>query len=366
MQALGRLGPTSRSRLADEIGLDRSTLTHITGGLLEAGLIEVSRHAPASTRGGRRAELLKLDQSRYVVAGCDVRAGGARWVAVTLDGTVVSNGVIGPSIPSGSLAARSNWLSGIFEDLREALIRGFSPETGGKAQRQIIGFGIAVPGLFAKSQTVLLESHELGLRNIDLQEAWGEQDQPSLFANDASCYAWREVVRESRDSDGVYAYTKFHRDGERFLPSGLGVGVTVISDRRVRRGAHGSAGELRGYKWNEAAENQLGVAIEAIREHDGRRAALKAAATELVRNLAVVASVIDPGRMVIAGDLCTEKGILEEALEESGRGLPIELSAPEPLEIAEGAARMVTEQLFSESSADPRLSFPFLIQVANQ
>lgn len=359
MQAVRRGGTPSRGELAAATGLDRSTLTHITGALLDAGLIEVSERAPASSRGGRRAELLRLSRLRYAVAGCDIRSGGARWVLMSLDGTPIDHGTVGPSMPTASLSARSAWLEGVMDDVRSAIAES---ATHHQPAPFVVGTGMALPALVDRTQQTLVESFELGLARVDLHAAWRSSDHPVLFDNDASCYTWREIATQGPSTDGIYAYTKFHRDGPRFTDTGLGVGVMLVTDGRIRRGAHGSAGELRGYAW-APGRNQLGVAMEELRQDQGEEAAVMAASRELVRNLTVLASVLDPSRVIIAGDLCSHEAALTAALTSDGDQLRnlVELRPPSPLELAEGAAWMVAEQLFAEVSPDPRLSFSALL-----
>ncbi len=350
MRALISLGTASRSELATHVGLDRSTMTHITSTLLAAGLIEPVAEAPAGTRGGRRAELLSVERSRYAILSADVQSRNPRWLLTDLRGEPLLDGLLGPSMPAAGGAVRRAWVEGVFDDLSH-MVRS-RPEG-----RQVLGLGTALPGLFDRSHSRLVESFELGLRDIDLQALWDCTEPPLFAANDATCYAWREIAARRDElsrgmttaADGVYVYTKFHTDGERFLATGMGVGVTVVADGRIVRGHRGAAGELRGYRYTRHGANQLGVELERIRRQEGREAAITTAAEELIRNLVVIASVLDPPRIVVSGDL----GISAEKLRELATEITpagqseIEYRAPEALAVAQGAAQMVVDSLFS-------------------
>ena len=361
MRALVSLGVASRSALATHVGLDRSTMTHVTSALLEAGLIEPIAQAPSGRQGGRRAELLAVERSRFAVVGADVQPAGIRWVLCDLRGNVQRSGSLGPSMPSAAGTVRRAWIQGLLEDLK-AEIRTAT------ANRKVLGVGLALPGLFDQSERRLVESVELGLTNVDLAELWHSlwhsawhTDTPSLRPdNDATCYAWREIATHRRalsagdatSADGVYVYTKLHRDGRRFLPAGVRVGVTVVAAGRIVSGARGAAGRLRGYRWSREDGSQLGIDLERIRVERGEQEALTAAATELVRNLVVVASVLDPMRIVIAGDLAAFGRQIQEIVGKLvPRELaPVEIREPEPLAVAHGAAQMVLEGLFSNGA----------------
>lgn len=69
----------SRADLARELGLSRSTVSEIVGGLLETGLIAEVGAGPS--RGGRRPTLLEFQDEAYVILGVDM---GASHVAVAL------------------------------------------------------------------------------------------------------------------------------------------------------------------------------------------------------------------------------------------------------------------------------------------
>lgn len=350
MRALISLGTASRSELAAHVGLDRSTMTHITSSLLAAGLIEPVAEAPAGTRGGRRAELLSVERSQFAILSADVQSRNPRWLLTNLRGEPLLDGLLGPSMPAAGGAVRRAWVEGVFDDLKH-MVR-LLP--GG---RRVLGLGAALPGLFDRSHIRLVESFELGLRDVDLQTLWNCTEPPLFAANDATCYAWREIASrrdelsrgDTTAADGVYVYTKFHTDGERYLATGMGVGVTVVADGRIVRGHRGAAGELRGYRHTKHDTNQLGIDLERIRRQEGHEAAITAAATELVRNLAVIASVLDPPRIVVSGDLGTYGEKLRNlAMELAPSGqTEIEYRSPESLAIAQGAAQMVVESLFS-------------------
>ena len=373
---LRSMGTASRSDLADSIGVDRSTMTHLVSALLDAGLVEPVAQAPSGSRGGRRAELLSIDRSRFAVGGCDIRSTGARWLLADLHGRRLASGAIGPSLPAASAAVRRAWLEAILDDLRAAILDAAGVRSG-HPSRTVLGVGAALPGLFDVERTVLLNSFELGLTDAPVRDLWGAAGPPLLLSNDATSYAWHEIEMcraesgasatgagpagdASADADGLYAYTKLHRDGAKLKPTGLGVGVMVVEGGRILRGARGARGELRGYRWTASSADQLGRDLERIRALSGERAAARAAAAELVRNLLVVASVLDPARIVIAGDLGAYACDVErEVCRLTGRhGCPVIVRPPDDDAVSKGAANMVLSGLFSadRTAADVSLA----------
>ncbi len=345
---LRSMGTASRADLAGAVGLDRSTMTHIASSLLESSLVESVTRSPSGSRGGRRAELLSVDRSTYAVAGCDITSTGARWVVTDLHGVTIAQGSVGPSLPAAHDTVRVHWFGSLLDDCALAI----TTET---PDRRIVGAGIALPGLFDRARRRIVESFELGLRDVELPAIWLAPDLRPDYANDATCYAWhaiatgrRSIDMEDRDiADGLYVFTKLHRDGDRFRPTGMGVGLVCVVGGSIVRGANGGAGELRGYRWRPGSADQIGVDMERLRESDGEESALVAAAEELGRNLSVIASALDPGRIVVAGDLF-DTDAPAAALVRTLRSIErVQVAPADATAVAAGAAEMAIDRLLT-------------------
>ena len=359
---LRSMGTASRADLAGAVGLDRSTMTHIASSLLGSSLVESVTRSPSGSRGGRRAELLSVDRSTYAVAGCDITSTGARWVVTDLHGVTIAQGSVGPSLPAAHDTVRVHWFGSLLDDCALAI----TTET---PDRRIVGAGIALPGLFDRARRRIVESFELGLRDVELPAIWLAPDLRPDYANDATCYAWHAIASErtrsrtatdatngpmndsadgSRDAaDGLYAFTKLHRDGDRFRPTGMGVGLVCVVGGSIVRGANGGAGELRGYRWRPGSADQIGVDMERLRESDGEESALVAAAEELGRNLSVIASALDPGRIVVAGDLF-DTDAPAAALVRTLRSIErVQVAPADATAVAAGAAEMAIDRLLT-------------------
>ena len=146
----------------------------------------------------------------------------------------------------------------------------------------------------------------------------------------------------------------------------LGPGVYIVMNGRVYYGTSHAAGELRGYRWTSRDADQLGVPVD--------RATFEEITRELLRNLGVIASALDPGRIVLGGDLAGRGDLvaseLSGALRDTSlaplhaRGV-LRTAGADEYPVSRGAARMVLQELFSlpavESGADRRLSWPAIL-----
>jgi hypothetical protein len=82
-------GPRSRARMADALGLSRTSMTAIASQLLTAGVVVEQGRSRSGRRGGRPGELLAIHPDAAVAVGLDAHDDGAWIVARFLDGRVV-------------------------------------------------------------------------------------------------------------------------------------------------------------------------------------------------------------------------------------------------------------------------------------
>ncbi len=364
---LRRAPGASRSELADRLALDRSTISNITGELIDAGLIEElaagrrmpSENDPPAARAGRRAVGLRVTDERLCALGIEIDAEGYR--AVVRDN-------------SGSIryreAGRCDFVTNPAAEIAATV--GSVATRAGNHGVQVIGAGCAIPGYISPADARIVHSRELGVVDTQLhgracvgsgrrdhREASGEvaaerrrptgYDIPIVYDNDANCCAWGELhagrMNEYED-DLLFVLAKVGAEH-------LGIGLGLAADGTVRSGATHSAGELYSSGWRGDERTQLSIAahdLSGIRENaDVRRAFL----IELLSNLIPVLSVVDPASVVFGGVL---RDYYEEVMGvvasefSSGYLARVVLRMRQSLlaedEMAAGAAALVLEHLF--------------------
>ncbi|WP_319518523.1 ROK family transcriptional regulator [uncultured Martelella sp.] len=203
-------------------GIDRSTVSAITGYFDSLGLLE--RHQPEEqpVRRGRPMEALTLRAEAGLLIGVHILPEKVRFVASGLDGVPKSTRNVLP--------------------LREAADFGESVEAGletflqtiGRKRDEVSAIGVTVPGLVANDGR-LAESSNMRWRDLDLQGALVEQFGPNVWLNNdsrAAGIAEKMFGRCAEANDFV------------FVDSASGVGGSLFLDGAPYAGAGGFAGEL--------------------------------------------------------------------------------------------------------------------------
>lgn len=305
---------TTRADLVRALGLAASTVSARVQELVDGGLL--TEHGEGVSRGGRRPRLLRVPDNGVVVLAATLGSRHMRTGAVGLTGSAFDVDEIGFDLtvgPDPAVDALVERLAALGERQRAA-------------GRTVRGAGIAFPGPVDPDWgRVIAPSRMPGWHLYDLRDRLARRlGMPVLVDNDADAMA----VGEHRAA----------HPGLRHLvvvKAGRGIGSGVISNGRLYRGAHGSAGDISHVRVDAAAGRPCacgnigcletvasGAAIAAaLREHgievDGTSDILRLVqngephATTLVRQagrhigavLSVVVNFFNPEAVVLGGAL---------------------------------------------------------------
>ncbi|TKG70517.1 ROK family protein [Prauserella endophytica] len=223
-----RLGPVSRARLAQESGLTKSTVTQLTGELLDGGLL---REIGTGRSGGpgRPANLLVLNSLGPAGIGLQIEADHVAGCLLDLTGRVRDRAL-----------RRADDLRG--DPLRavkaaEPVLRRLL-NTANSTDNVVAGVAVGLPGRIRDATVVRAESLGWTETNLpwllgDRLTALGAGGIPVTVAGSHQLAARAERWFDGEDGD-VLVYV----GGE----DGLGAGVLVGGE--VHAGARGAAGEL--------------------------------------------------------------------------------------------------------------------------
>ncbi|MEV0601750.1 ROK family transcriptional regulator [Streptomyces sp. NPDC050315] len=222
LQLLEADGPLTAYQLRERTGLSRPTVADLVDRLRAAGLIAVVGEAGADRR-GPNARLYGIVADRAHLAGIDVRTHGVTVAVADLLGAVRAQ----ESVPVAEGAAPEDAVAGAYAALDRALARagGVRPHT----------VAVGAPGLVDPATGRLTGTGTLpswhGALVAGLRDRLGA---PLLLENEVNLAA----IAECRDGAA--------RDRDTFvlLWLGHGVGAAVFLDGRLRRGASGGTGEI--------------------------------------------------------------------------------------------------------------------------
>lgn len=213
--------PVTRPVLSDALGLSLPTVSVAVRELLEAEVFVEDGYLKSS--GGRRARVLTLNPDFLHSLGLSVSMSGVRGVIADLSGGVVAEGY-------------SEWgVAPTREIVLETLFR-VATELIESAPRAPAGIGIGISGLVRRADGVSIRfPHIEDWRDVPVASLVEERFRLETFLdNDVNA----STLAELRFGAG--------RGLENFLYAfiGRGIGLGIVVNGRLYRGASGNAGEL--------------------------------------------------------------------------------------------------------------------------
>ncbi|MCJ1680985.1 ROK family transcriptional regulator [Streptomyces sp. APSN-46.1] len=300
LRLLQEEGPLTATQLKTLTGLSRPSVADLVERLTEAGLIEVVGESGAQRR-GPNARLYGIVAGRAYLAALDVRTDSATAVIADLLGRPLAQAALPVDAVEEAV------------DRLEALAR----EAGADRLHTVV---VGAPGMVAPVSGELGDTSGLPAWHRDLVSALRRRLPAAVVVENETNLA---ALAEQRvgAARNVASFV--------LLWLGAGVGAAVVLDGRLRRGASGGAGEIGflpvpGTGGLPSATNCAGGfhalvsrdAVAALAAEHGYRGPveeavagaagepfLDALAERLALGAAAVAAVLDPGCVVLAGEL---------------------------------------------------------------
>jgi predicted NBD/HSP70 family sugar kinase len=372
LEFIRRTGPVARAQIARDTGLSKPTVSQALGALERARLV---REAGRTSGGkGPTAMLYELNPRAGWVVGLDV---GRDWVRAAIAD------VSGEIVARHDERARVRSAATLIGQLGE-IAHGLAAEVGIR-WRQVTFAMVGSPGVFEPTRGQVALAHNLpGWGRQGLVEAvQRELGTNTAFENDVNLAAmgerWRGLGRDV--DDFVYLHV------------GTGVGLGLVFDGELFRGASGAAGEIAYLpigapdpheprsRRRGALERSLGAeGVVAAARREGMRAPLTAkrvfdaarkgddralrvvdsVAEWIARAIASVVPVVDPELVILGGGIGHNGDLLLEPVTAELRALSPFLPRLAVSSLGEDAAvvgavamalRAAQERLFARADA---------------
>ncbi|AZS87464.1 ROK family protein [Streptomyces griseoviridis] len=372
---------TTRGALQQATGLSRATVGQRLDRLFRAGWLREGAGGPVgSPLGGRPSITLEFDDAHAVVLAADLDTRHARAALLSLGGEILAERSGELSVEDGPetvLAALGGW----FAELLAAT---------GRPARAVCGIGLAVPGpVDSETGRVVQPPMMPGWDGYDIRgrlaraftERAGAPAVPVLVDNDANLMAYGEQ-RAGHPDCSAFVLVK--------VSTGIGAGVVV--DGSVYRGIDGGAGDIGHIRVGADALCRCGshgclaavasggavarrlteAGVPADSGSDVREllaaghpeaVALAREAGRLVGDvLATVVTLLNPGVLMIAGDLAgtpfltgVRELLYQRALPRSTAHLDVVTARLGERAALVGAGAQVVEYLYAPERAEARL-----------
>jgi predicted NBD/HSP70 family sugar kinase len=367
----GRAG--TRGELQELTGLSRSTLGLRLDGLLRNGWL-VEAGSTAST-GGRPPTVLRFDPGHAVVLAADLDTRHARAAVLDLAGEVLaekSGELVVADGPAVVLDTIADWFTALLAE-------------SGRTADEIAGIGLSVPGPVEYDTGLVIRPPIMpGWDEYPIRDHLGRRfDVPVFVDNDANAMALGEQAAGYPDCPAFV-----------LVKVSTGIGAGVVIDGSVFRGIDGGAGDIGHIRVRDAGDakcqcgslgclaavasggalagalSELGVTARSgadVREliEAGQPDALRLAreaGRRVGEVLATVVSVLNPGVLMIAGDLAdhhfvtgVHEVLYQATLPRATRHLEVVTGRLADRAALQGVGRLVVDEVYSPASVDARL-----------
>ncbi|MFJ4363127.1 ROK family transcriptional regulator [Streptomyces chartreusis] len=371
----------TRGALQQATGLSRATVGQRLDRLFRAGWLREGAGGPVgSPLGGRPSITLEFDDAHAIVLAADLETRHARAAVLTLTGEILaehSGTLVVEDGPEAVLGDLGHWFAELLEK-------------AGRRAEEVCGIGLAVPGpVDSETGRVVQPPIMPGWDGYDitgrLARAFGEETGaapvPVLVDNDANLMAYGEQ-RTGYPDCSAFVLVK--------VSTGIGAGVVV--DGSVYRGIDGGAGDIGHIRVGADAQCRCGsygclAAVASGRAvarrlaetgvpaasgsdvrdllasgHPGAAALAREAGRQVGDVLATVVTLLNPGVLMIAGDLAgtafltgVRELLYQRALPRSTAHLDVVTSRLGERAGLIGAGALVVEHLYAPERVEDRL-----------
>ncbi|MEX0364495.1 MAG: ROK family protein [Ruegeria sp.] len=295
-------GAIGRAEIARALSLTTQTVSNIIaelcqdGMLLEKGRLSVGRGLPAMQ--------YALNPKGGYALGIEVRPDAIFAALLDMQGNAVA---------TERVALRGNRPDAVMDHVSRLQTHMLDQEP--VARKRMLGAGVVMPGPFGVTGITGMGSDLTGWQKIDAEALFAERlGLPVVLSNDANAAAMAERINGVAQGIASFAYLYF----------GAGLGLGLVHDGQLVRGAYGNAGEIGhipipglGGKLEDAlsrlsVQRHLQRAGKEARDIDmldrlfqlrdpDLMAWLETATTALGHAMAIVENMFDPQAVVLGG-----------------------------------------------------------------
>lgn len=299
LKTLWRRPGLSRSELARELGLAKSTVSVVVAGLLGEGLLREGEEMPGGV--GRPSRALELEGEKNLVLAWEINVD---YLAVRLQ-NLMGEVRRGQDLELGPDPDPEACLDRLAQASKE-LLRSLGHSV------YLRGLCLSVPGLVEPRGHLALAPN-LGWRDLPLLEMLGHKlaqhkirvETPPILDNEANTAAL-----------GVYTLGEWRVANLAYLSLGMGLGSGLVLNRQLFLGSYGHAGEIGHVPLDPQGPpcrcGKRGCAETFINlkvwRSDPSQARLEQMADRLGLLLAMLLNLLDPEVVVLGGPLAEETG----------------------------------------------------------
>lgn len=238
----------SRIEIAQQLGIDKSTVTKIVTSLEEIGIIRAFAQGSAGPQGGRKPIQLEIRPDFGAAVGIEITTDGFQVSIVNLHGEIL-----------GSIYDTMNFTS-VF-DAFDAAVKKAEPLIE-SLNMPILGIGVGVPAIVNTESGSIIQSIPLMINEKTAFCSWAQEkyQTPVYIENDARCGCLGEItIRHGIGiENALFLLAEIRKiTGSTESRKNLSVGCGFILNGQTFYGTDNAAGEFRSILWEPGNSGQF-------------------------------------------------------------------------------------------------------------
>lgn len=360
LEILWRNNSVSRVDIARQLDLYRSTVSNIINSLIDVGLVCEIEEGTSQPQGGRKPIYLSLNENFGGILGIEIQPDNYKAVYINFHGDVI-------------FSKSENLLVDSIELCLKQILVDVMPEIE-KTQIPLLGICTGLPGIIDSEKCKIISSDPFCLNDFSFNEFCKKNLKvPFLIENDANCLAWLQLTRKRKTDlrDFVVVMAEEHSNG-------IGVGVALTFDNKVRYGKQFGSGEFISNSWRPGNIGQTGMRLEDRKKILTDEKIYFQWIKELFETLTPTISLLAPDCVFIHGEPSKKaaqiQAFLKNEVPQLGAVMEktkclLEFAVENNYEVALGAASMMLQKLFTvpditEIDSLTRFDWDYLFSIA--
>lgn len=238
----------SRIEIAQQLGIDKSTVTKIVTALEEIGIIHAFAQGSAGPQGGRKPIHLEVTPDFGIAIGIEISTDGFFSTIVNLNGEILES--IDHKMPVTSIFDTFDLALAALAPLIEAI------------NRPVLGIGVGVPAIVNTDEGTIIQSIPLIIPAPINFTSWAQTKYgtPVYIENDARCGCLGEItLRHAMElENALFLLAEIRKiTGSTESKKNLSIGCGFILNGQTHYGTDFSAGEFRSILWEQGNLGQF-------------------------------------------------------------------------------------------------------------
>ncbi len=370
IETIWRQGEVSRIDIARSLELYRSTVSNIIGSLIDNNIIIETSSGESLPQGGRKPIYLNLNTNFGCVLGIEIQPKKYSATIIDLNSTVLYSYT--DETPSTEL-----------EEICETIIPKLIAKTK-ELHLPLLGICFGLPGIIDSNRGKIIRSDPFDIIQDEFVKRYTERyGIPILIENDANCCAWLQLTLNRRDNlqDFILLLAEYHKaNSKKNRKAGMGVGIALSLQGKVRYGKDCGAGEFVSSSWKADSPSQTGLPDHVLETLLTDDSSYETWVVDLFSTLVPFISILAPECLYIHGQPVHKRelitSIIDTKLPQFTRVLEksncsLQFSGDTEFDVAHGAASMFLQRLFSvpdytEIGSPARFDWDALFEIARK